>query len=69
MDVRGSFRDRHERIGEGRIGVGAFAEALGHATTHRVPLITETPGSGEAEGPCLGVLKTIRATVQEEEQQ
>ena len=28
MDVRGAFKDRHQRIGEGHIGEGAFARAV-----------------------------------------
>ena len=60
MDVRGSFRDRHERIGQGHIGEAAFAELLAHPTTDGVPLILETPGSGEPDGSCLPLLKGLR---------
>lgn len=60
MDVRGSFRDRHEQIGRGHIGTASFAELLAHPTTAGVPLILETPGSGEPGGPCLPVLRELR---------
>ncbi len=51
QDPRGSFRDRHERIGEGQIGLGAFEELLAHPATAGVPLILETPGSGDPGKP------------------
>ncbi|WP_188780576.1 deoxyribonuclease IV [Marmoricola endophyticus] len=59
QDTRGSGKDRHERIGEGRIGAGAFAELLAHPGTDGVPLVCETPGSGE-DGGCLATLKALR---------
>lgn len=60
MDVRGARKDRHERIGEGHIGAGAFADLLGHPATDGVPFILETPSSGEPGGPCLPLLKRLR---------
>ncbi len=60
MDVRGSRKDRHARIGEGHIGADAFADLLRHPATDGVPLILETPGSGEPDGPCLPLLKKLR---------
>jgi deoxyribonuclease IV len=42
-DPVGSCRDRHEAIGEGTIGLGAFAELLAHHATRGVPVILETP--------------------------
>jgi deoxyribonuclease-4 len=38
----------------------AFEELFAHPATAPVPLVTETPGSGEAEGPCIGRLKKLR---------
>lgn len=60
LDVRGSLRDRHERIGAGKIGEGAFAELFAHPETAGVPFILETPGSGEVDGTCLPLLKELR---------
>lgn len=60
MDVRGSFRDRHERIGQGHIGEDAFTELLAHPATDGVPFILETPGSGDVDGTCLDLLKKLR---------
>ena len=59
-DVRGSSRDRHERIGDGHIGTGAFTELLEHPATVGVPLVLETPGSGEPASPCLPLLQKLR---------
>lgn len=59
-DPRGSLRDRHERIGEGHIGTVAFTELLSHPATAGVPLVLETPGSGEPASPCLPLLKKLR---------
>ena len=59
-DPRGSLRDRHERVGEGHIGEGAFTELLAHPATAGVPFIAETPGSGELGSPCLPLLKKLR---------
>lgn len=59
-DVRGKLLDRHERIGQGHIGVGAFAELFAHPATDGVPFILETPTSGE-DGDEVATLKSIRA--------
>ncbi len=60
LDVRGSFRDRHERIGDGHIGQDAFAEMFAHPATEGVPFVLETPGSGDVTGTCLPLLKKLR---------
>jgi deoxyribonuclease-4 len=59
-DPRGSFRDRHEQIGEGHVGTDAFTELFAHPATDGVPFVAETPGSGEPAGPCLPLLKKLR---------
>jgi deoxyribonuclease IV len=59
-DVRGSLRDRHEKIGEGHIGLGAFEELLAHPSTAGVPFVLETPGSWDLGDPQLGLLKKLR---------
>jgi deoxyribonuclease-4 len=42
-DECGSTRDRHETIGQGRIGTAAFAELMTHPATAGIPVIVETP--------------------------
>jgi deoxyribonuclease IV len=61
MDVRGAFRDRHQKIGEGHIGIEAFAELLAHPATEGVPFILETPGSRDVGDGQIGLLKKLRA--------
>jgi len=60
-DECGSTRDRHERIGEGRIGAAAFAELLAHPATAGLPVIVETP-TKEHEGHAadIALLKELR---------
>ena len=60
MDVRGAMKDRHQKIGEGHIGVGAFAELFAHPATEGVPFILETPGSRSVGDPDLPLLKSLR---------
>ncbi len=60
MDVRGAFKDRHQKIGEGHIGTEAFAELLAHPATAGVPFILETPGSRDADDPGIALLKKLR---------
>ncbi len=60
MDVRGAFKDRHERIGEGHIGLAAFEELLAHPAMAGVPVILETPGSRDADDAQIALLKGLR---------
>ena len=60
MDVRGAFKDRHQRIGEGHIGTAAFEELLAHPATEGVPFILETPGSRDAGNADIPLLKELR---------
>ena len=62
-DPRGNLTDRHEKIGAGHIGVGAFAELLAHPATDGVPFILETPGSRLADDPDISLLKSLRTPV------
>jgi len=60
-DGRGSMRDRHERIGEGPLGLEAFTELFGHPATDGVPFVLETPGSSEPDDTQVGLLQSLRA--------
>jgi deoxyribonuclease IV len=60
-DDCGSTRDRHERIGAGRIGAAAFAELFAHPATAGVPVIVETPTEGHAgHAADIALLKSLR---------
>lgn len=63
MDVRGAFKDRHQRIGEGHIGTDAFTELFAHPQTAGVPFILETPDSRDADNRDIPLLKRLRAQV------
>lgn len=63
MDARGALKDRHQRIGEGHIGTGAFAELLAHPATAGVPFVLETPDSRTADNRDIPLLKRLRAEV------
>jgi deoxyribonuclease-4 len=60
MDVRGAMKDRHQKLGEGHIGVDAFAELLAHPATEGVPFVLETPGSRSVGDPDIALLKRLR---------
>ncbi|HEY1135682.1 MAG TPA: deoxyribonuclease IV [Nocardioides sp.] len=60
LDVRGSLRDRHEKIGQGHIGLTAFEELFAHPATAGVPFVLETPGSRDAGDPDIALLKKLR---------
>lgn len=58
----GAGRDRHENIGEGRIGREGFTRILGHPAFRNVPFLLEVPGL-DGQGPDkhnLDILKELR---------
>lgn len=59
-DPRGSLKDRHERLGEGHVGVDAFAALMRHPLTEGVPFVLETPGSREPGNADLALLRRLR---------
>lgn len=59
-DVRRAFKDRHEKIGEGHIGLAAFEELFAHPATDGVPFILETPGSRDLDDPQHDLLRKLR---------
>jgi deoxyribonuclease IV len=60
MDVRGAFKDRHQRIGQGYIGEAAFTELFAHPATAGVPFVLETPGCSDPDRTDLPLLKRLR---------
>jgi len=54
----GSKRDRHEAIGAGQIGTGAFRELL--AALPGVPFVVETPGGKAGHARDIATLKGLR---------
>ncbi|WP_216853355.1 deoxyribonuclease IV [Phytoactinopolyspora halotolerans] len=60
MDVCGSFRDRHQRIGSGRIGAEPFGELLDHPEVAGLPVVLETPGGPDAYAADIALLDGLR---------
>lgn len=56
----GSFRDRHARIGQGRIGLEPFRELLAHPAVAGRPVVLETPGGEPAHVADLTLLRSLR---------
>lgn len=46
----GTFRDRHENIGEGHLGTGGFRTLMAHPAFRDVPFLLEVPGF-DGRGP------------------
>lgn len=59
-DVCGAGKDRHERIGRGRIGAAAFAELFRHPAMRGVPVVLETPGKEPEHTEDLALLRGLR---------
>jgi deoxyribonuclease-4 len=59
LDARGSFRDRHERIGAGCIGIEPFRALLAHPAVGGKPVVLETPGGSAAHAEDLRLLRSL----------
>jgi deoxyribonuclease-4 len=59
-DPLGSLRDRHEAIGQGRIGRDPFVELFRHPATRGVPVVVETPGDVLSHRRDLELLCSLR---------
>ena len=60
----GSRVDRHQHIGEGEIGLGAFGFVLNDPRFARIPKVLETPKPDELEADIRN-LATLRALMAE----
>lgn len=54
----GSRKDRHERIGEGNIGLGALLRFLRHPALRGLPLILETPNDLAGHGQEIALIRS-----------
>ena len=59
-DVCGALKDRHENLGEGKIGIDPFKELLAHPAIANAPLILETPGQETQHSAEVALLKKFR---------
>lgn len=60
MDVCGALKDRHENLGEGKIGLKPFEELIAHPAVKNAPLILETPGEEPEHGSEVAILRKMR---------
>lgn len=55
----GSHKDRHEKIGEGNIGLEAFRNIINHPKLRELPFFLETPNELEGYAREINVLKKL----------
>jgi deoxyribonuclease-4 len=60
----GSGLDRHEHIGQGRIGLPAFRFLLRHPRLGRTPMVIETPKRDDGDARNLATLRRLRGAGQ-----
>ena len=56
-----SHKDRHEKIGQGSIGLAAFARLIRHETVQGIPCYLETPNEPEGYAAEIALLKEAYA--------
>lgn len=60
---RGSHKDRHEKIGQGHIGLDAFGRIINHPALRDLPFFLETPQDNLAGwGEEISLLKSLRGS-------
>ena len=60
----GSKRDRHELIGEGAIGEGAFRRIMNDPRLSRVPKVIETPKLNDVEATDRRMIERLRSYIE-----
>ena len=61
MNALGSHKDRHEKIGKGKIGLDAFRRILNHPLLRDLPFYLETPCDLQGYRDEIALLKSLRA--------
>lgn len=56
----GSRKDRHEKIGEGTLGLEAIAAIINHPQLERMPFYLETPNEAEGYAKEIALLRELR---------
>lgn len=59
MNVRGSRKDRHEKIGKGHIGLEAFERMVNHPALKGLPFYLETPNELEGYQAEIAMLQKL----------
>ena len=60
MNVLGSHKDRHEKIGKGKIGLEAFRRIVNHPKLRDLPFYLETPCDLQGYRDEIALLKSLR---------
>lgn len=58
MNVMGSHKDRHEKIGDGNLGIEAMKKVATHPLLVGKPFILETPNEDEGYAKEIALFKT-----------
>lgn len=59
MNDRGAQKDRHAKIGEGKIGLDAMERIINHPALKELPFILETPNDDEGWAREIALLKSL----------
>ena len=59
LNIRGSHKDRHEKIGDGHIGLDAIARIINHPLLRDLPFYLETPNDLEGYKNEIALLKNL----------
>ena len=60
MNVLAAHKDRHEKIGKGKIGLEAFARIVSHPKLRDLPFYLETPCDLQGYKEEIALLKGLR---------
>lgn len=63
MNALGSHKDRHEKIGKGKIGLEAFRRIVNHPKLRDLPFYLETPCDLQGYRDEIALLKSLRSPV------
>ena len=59
MNILGSHKDRHQKIGEGNIGTGAFERIINNSRLKGIPCYLETPNELLGYAGEIALLKSL----------
>ena len=59
----GARKDRHERIGEGFLGLDTFAAVINHPALQGLPMCLETPNDSDGYANEIALLKSLNGSV------
>ena len=62
MNALGAHKDRHEKIGKGKIGLEAFRRIVNHKSLKDLPFYLETPCDLQGYKEEISLLKSLRET-------